>query len=85
MCSGGAPPRAPATGAVALADALDTVDDPGGGKIRARDVLHEGLDLDLGIIDVGETGVHHLGEVVRRDVGRHPDRDPRGPVDQQVG
>ncbi len=32
-----------------------------------------------------DAGVDHLTQIVGWDVGRHPDRDPLGPVDQQVG
>ena len=38
-----------------------------------------------GVGDVGLDRADRLAQVVRRDVGRHPDRDPGGAVDQQVG
>jgi hypothetical protein len=39
----------------------------------------------LGIAQQVQAGVHHLVEVVRRDVGGHAHRDAAEPVDQQVG
>ena len=40
---------------------------------------------DLGIVEVGDAGVDHLAQVVRRDVGGHADGDAARAVDQQVG
>ena len=37
------------------------------------------------IVDQRDAGVDHLAEIVRRDIGRHADRDAAGAVDQQVG
>ena len=34
---------------------------------------------------IGAAGGEHFAEIVRRDVGRHADRDSAGAVDQQVG
>ena len=45
---------------------------------------HQPLEVDLGVLDVGLDGADRLGQVVGRDVGRHPDRDPGGAVDEQV-
>ena len=39
---------------------------------------------DARIVDQRDAGVDDFGEVVRRDVGRHADRDAGGAVDQQV-
>ena len=38
-----------------------------------------------GIVDQRDAGVDDLAEIVRRNVGRHADRDAAGAVDQQVG
>ena len=37
-----------------------------------------------GIVDQRDAGVDHLAEIVRRNVGRHADRDAARAVDQQV-
>ena len=39
---------------------------------------------ERGIVDQRDAGVDHLAEIVRRDVGRHADRDAAGAVDQEV-
>src|SRR2546425_12863700 len=43
------------------------------------------LQRSVGLVDQVLDGLDRLAEVVRRDVGRHPDRDPRGAVDDEVG
>ena len=58
---------------------------PAVGKVRP---WHDGdqlVDREAGIVDQRHTGVDHLAEVVRRDVGRHADGDAAGAVDQEVG
>src|SRR2546425_12799349 len=40
------------------------------------------LQRSVGLVDQVLDGLDRLAEVVRRDVGRHPDRDPRGAVDR---
>ena len=59
-------------------------DDPAGREIRRRHVLHQLFDGDRAIVEIGAAGVDDLAQIVRRDVGRHADRDPLGAVDQQV-
>ena len=59
-------------------------DDPAGRKIRRRHVFHQLFDGDGAVVEIGAAGVDDLAQIVRRDVGRHADRDPLGAVDQQV-
>ncbi len=73
-----------AAGAVGLADPLAAHDRAAAGEVRALDVLHQALGVDLGVLDVGLDRADHLAQVVRRDVGRHADGDPGGAVDEQV-
>ncbi len=47
-------------------------------------MLHQPGHVDARIVDQREAGIDDLAEVVRRDVGRHADRDTRRAVDQQV-
>ena len=72
-----------ATGGVGVADALHA-HHPAAGEVGALDVLHQAGEVDLGVLHVGLDGADRLAQVVRRDVGRHPDRDPGGAVDEQV-
>ena len=65
--------------------------DPGGAEDRrprreigAEDMLHQPLGGDRGVGDEGAAGGDHLAEIVRRDVGRHADRDSARAVDEQV-
>ena len=74
-----------AAGAIALAHAGHAVDDAGGRKIRRRHDLDQLVDRDLRIRQQRQTRVHHFRQIVRRDVGRHPHRDARRTVDEQVG
>ena len=75
---------AAATGRVGGVDLARAVDDAGGREVRAGHQLHQLGDRDLGPVDQRDAGVDHLGQVVRRYVGRHADGDTRGAVDQQV-
>jgi hypothetical protein len=80
----GAQDHAPAAGPVAFPYSSHPVDDPVGRKVGARDDLHQFVDVGIGLLEQPQARVHHLAEVVRRDVGRHPYRNTGGPVDQQV-
>ena len=52
---------------------------------RARDDLHQFLDGDGRIVEIGDAGVDHLAEIMRRDVGRHADGDAAGAIDEEIG
>src|SRR5690606_27124394 len=80
----GAHVDAAAPGGVGLGDAARAVDDAGGREIRARDVVHQLADGELGVVDERDAAVDDLAQVVRRNVGRHADGDARAAVDQQV-
>ena len=69
---------------VGRADAGAAEDHAAGREIRTGDDLDQLFDRDVRIVDHGDAAVDHLAEVVRRDVGRHADRDAAGAVDEQV-
>jgi hypothetical protein len=75
-------PDATATGLVGLSDARAPEDDPAGGEVRTLDVLHQALGADRWVVDVGNNRLDRLSQVVGRDVGRHPDGDAGGAVDE---
>ncbi len=77
-------PDDPAAGAVGFGDAAGAVNDPARGKIGAGNVGHQLLAGHLRVVDEELQGIDHLGEVVRRYVGRHADGDAGRAVDQQV-
>ena len=74
---------AAAGGEVGL-DARAAVDVAAGREIRAGDVGDQLVEGDAGPVDDGTGGVDDLGEVVRRDVGRHADSDAGRAVHQQI-
>ena len=74
-----------AAGLVGLLDALGAHDDGARGEVRAGHDLHELVDRRIGVVDQVAGGLDGLGEVVRRDVGGHTDRDALAAVDQQIG
>ena len=59
-------------------------DDAAGREVRRRHELHQLVDRDVAIVEIGAAGVDHLTQIVRRDVGRHADRDTLRAIDQQV-
>ena len=61
------------------------VDVAGGGEIRPLDVLAELADGRLGIVDQDLDRLGHFPQIVRRDIGRHADRDAARAVHQQIG
>ena len=81
----GAHDHAAASGSVALADALEAVDDPGRREVGRRNDLHQLVDGQLGAAEQRQAAGDRLGEVVRRDVRRHAYGNARRAVDQQVG
>ncbi len=58
---------------------------PAVGKSGARHRFHQLAKLDIRVFDEHLDDVDDLAEIVRRHVGRHPDRDPRRSVDEQIG
>jgi hypothetical protein len=47
-------------------------------------VLHQALDIDRWVVDVGDRCSDHLPQVVRGNVCRHADGNARAAVDEQV-
>ena len=76
--------QAAAPGGGGLADPGLAEDDAAGREVRSRDQLEQALEAEVRVLDQRDAGVDHLAEVVRRDVGRHADRDAAGAVDQEV-
>ena len=73
-----------AAGTVGLANAGGAVDDAGGGEIGAGDITHQGVDIEAGVVDQGDAGVDHFAQIMRRDIGRHADRDTTRAIHQQI-
>ena len=84
-----APPRAgaerAAPGHIGLGDALLGIDDDAAGReIRTLDPFQQRLRLRLGLVDQVQRRLAKLGRVVRRDRGRHANRDALGAIGEQV-
>src|SRR5262249_68980 len=58
-------------GAIAVEDALPAADDATGGKIGARNDLHQLLNRYLGVINDFDEAVADFAQVVRRNLGGH--------------
>ena len=58
---------------IGLADAGAAENQAAGGKIRPLNMFHQAVDGDIRIIDIGEAGIDHFAEIVRRYIGRHAD------------
>ena len=82
--AGAHPDQAPAVH-VAVADSLRTVDDATGRKIRAADDLEQVGGRAVRMVDHVCDRVADLAQVVGRHLGGHSHRDPRAPIDEQVG
>ena len=66
-------------------DALAAGDDAAGGKIGPRNHRGDLVDGDVGPVDDGADRGDQFVQIMRRDVGRHADRDAGGSVHQQAG
>ena len=71
-------------GSIAFTNAGNTVNDCGRREIRRRDDVNQLIDRHLRIGQQGQTGIDDFIEIVRRNIGRHTDRDTRRAIDQQI-
>ena len=69
---------------VGVANTAAADDVPARREVGPLHVLHQTLGVDVRLLDHRDHGVDHFPEVVRRDVRRHPDGDPRRAVHEQV-
>ncbi len=72
------------TGAVAVAHAGHAVDNPGSREVRRRDDFNQIVDRAIGIAQYVQGAIDDFSDIVRRDIGRHTDRDAGRTIDQQV-
>ena len=77
--------KAAAPGFIGVGDRLGGVDDDASGrKVRTFDMCEKFVKFRLRIFDQQQRRVDHFGDIVRRNVRRHPDRDPACAVGEQV-
>ena len=75
---------AAASGAVRVTDPGTAYDVAAGREIRAVDVLHQALDVDVRLLDHCHDGIDHLAEMVRWHVRGHTDSDAGRAVDKEI-
>ena len=80
----GAHDDAATASAVAVAHTGHAVDDAGGREVRGRNQFDQFVDRAVRVVQYVQRALDHFRQVVRRDIGRHADRDTRRAVDQQV-
>ena len=73
-----------AAGCISRTDAAAAHDHAAGREVRSLDELADFVHLRLGMVDDIAGAVDDLGKIMRRDVGRHADRDTGRAVHQQV-
>ena len=73
-----------ATCLVSVFHALKTVDVGSRGEVGRRNILHQSVCVDVGVVDVGTATVDNLAQIVRRHVRRHTHRNTVTAVHQQV-
>ena len=74
-----------ATGAITFLHPGQAVDESPGREIRRGHVFDQLLDIQVGVVQQRQTGIHHFAHVVRRNIGRHAHRDTGRTVHQQIG
>jgi len=74
-----------AAGMVSAADAGPSADHAAGREVGTGADFHQLIDRNVRLFDHLHQRPAYLADVVRRNRGRHTDRNSIGPVDQQVG
>ena len=74
-----------APGVIGGADAGAAENRAPGREIRPGNMFHQILDGHVRLVHQREQSVDRLAQIVRRDIGRHADRDAARAVDEQVG
>ncbi len=80
----GAHQEAAAPGAIGLHDAAAAMDEAAGGKVGALHELHDVGQRGVRIVHQRDGRIDNLGEIVRRNLGRHADGDAVRAVDDEV-
>ena len=75
----------PAPGPVGVPNPFAAADVASRREVRPGNELLQRVVGEFRVVDQREQASNHLSQVVRGDVGRHPDRDPGRAVDEQVG
>ena len=65
--------NASTAGTVGLHNAGTAVDNRRGREIRARNVFHQAVNINIRVVQQGQAGADDFTEVMRRDIGSHAD------------
>ena len=60
-------------------------DQSAGWKIWAGNNLNQFINRNCAIFHIGKAGVDDLAQIMRRNIGRHANRNTPRPVDEQIG
>ncbi len=74
-----------ASGAIGVSHSRSAIDDARCREVGRRHALHQLLDRRPRVAQQMQTGVEHLAQVVRRNIGGHAHRNARRAIDQQIG
>ncbi len=76
----------PATpGAITFLDPDQTINKGSGGEIRRRHQIDQLFNIHVRRLQQRHAGIHHLAQIVRRNIGGHADGNPGGAIHQQIG
>ena len=70
---------------VGIFHSLQTIDVCTCRKVGTRDILHQALAVNLGIVDKGTAAINHLTQVVSRHIRCHTYSNTVTTIHQQVG
>ena len=69
---------------VGITHTLQTIDISACGEVGTRDILHQTVGVDIGVVDIGTAAVDDLREVVGRHVGCHTYGDTITTIHEEV-
>ena len=69
---------------VGIANTLQTIDIGSCGEVGSRNVLHQPIGIDIGIVNIGAATINNLAQIVGRHIGSHTYGNTVTTIDQQV-
>ena len=75
--------NASASRLVGTSDAFRSHDIATCGEVRTFDVLHQPVQIDVRIVNIGNSSIDDLTDVMRRDIGCHTNGNTRSTIDEE--
>ena len=72
------------SGAITIANAVDAVNNARGWEIRRLDDIDQVFQINRRVFQHAQTRINRIGQIVRRNIGGHTDRNAGRAIDQQV-